>query len=165
MKEYYKNPNFYYVLVPAIAAVWAVVTWTVSLPTADKKWERNLKQYKDTEIQIQRILALDPDRLDKQQDGKSSEFDYATAVEQFAKAWQIPASKYSLQDRREIKRGDRKTKGADVQIKPVDVETFTQFISAMMLRWPDLQSDQLKLTKQKDGPDSWKVDIKFTYYY
>ena len=166
MKEYYKEPNFYYILVPAIAVLWVIVTWFVSLPTAEKKWQRNREQFEDAQTQITRILALDPERLEfENQKGKSVEFDYANAVENFARAWKIPPSNYSLQASREIKRAGQRTKGASVQIKPVDVETFTQFLSAMMLRWPDLQCDQIKLTKQKDGPDSWKVDLKFTYYY
>jgi len=31
--------------------------------------------------------------------------------------------------------------------------------------WPDLQCEQLKLTKEKGGPDVWKADMKLTYYY
>jgi hypothetical protein len=146
--------------------LWVLLTWTVSLDTVEKEWQRKRRGRKDAQIQMARILALDPERLEyENQEGASVEFDYANAVEKFTRAWKIPLSNYSLQDGREIKRGGRKTKGASVSIKPVDVETFTQFLSAIMLRWPDLQCDQLKLTKQKDGPDSWKVDIKFTYYY
>jgi hypothetical protein len=166
MKEYYKKPNFYYIIIPVIMTLWVLLTWTVSLDTVEKEWQRKTKDYKNAQIQMARILALDPERLEyENQEGASVEFDYANAVEKFAQAWKIPPSNYSLQAGRQIKRGGQKTKGASVSIKPVDVETFTQFLSAIMLRWPDLQCDQLKLTKQKDGPDSWKVDIKFTYYY
>ena len=166
MKEYYKKPNFYYIIIPVITTLWVLLTWTVSLDTAEKKWQRSREHFKEAQTQMTRILALDPERLEyKNQEGTSVEFDYANAVENFARAWKIPPSNYSLQAGRQIKRGGQKTKGASVSIKPVDVETFTQFLSAIMLRWPDLQCDSLKLTKQKDGPDSWKVDIKFTYYY
>ena len=166
MKEYYKKPNFYYIIIPVITTLWVLLTWTVSLDTIEKEWQRKRKDHKDAQIQMARILALDPERLEyENQEGASVEFDYANAVEKFARVWKIPPSNYSLQAGRQIKRGGRKTKGASISIKPVNVETFTQFLSAIMLRWPDLQCDQLKLTKQKDGPDSWKVDIKFTYYY
>lgn len=166
MKEYYKKPNFYYIIIPVITTLWVLLTWTVSLDTVEKKWQRSRKHFKDAQLQMTRILALDPERLEyENQEGASVEFDYANAVGKFTRAWKIPLSNYSLYDGREIKRGGQKTKGANVSIKPIDVETFTQFLSAIMLRWPDLQCDTLKLTKQKDGPDSWKVDIKFTYYY
>ncbi|MFH1616455.1 MAG: hypothetical protein ABIG61_15380, partial [Planctomycetota bacterium] len=59
----------------------------------------------------------------------------------------------------------RKTVSADVSIKEVDMEKFSQFLSMLLLRWPDLQCDQLKLTKLPAGPDSWKANLKLTYNY
>jgi len=166
MKEFYKQPNFYFIIVPALAAIWTVATWAFSIPTAEKKWQRNFDHYTDAQTQIERILALDPERLDaEKQNGQSAQFDFAVSVENFARAWKIPSSNYSLQAGREIKRAGRMTKSATLQINPLDIETFTQFLTALMYRWPDLQCDTLKLTKQKDGPDSWKADIKLTYYY
>ncbi|HIJ67215.1 MAG TPA: hypothetical protein HPP87_02080 [Planctomycetes bacterium] len=166
MKEYLKNPNFYYAIIPLSAALWVVFAWGVSLPAAGNSWDRKQKQYKDSQGWITQILELAPQRLEYQtQKGASRQFDYATAVEQFAKICKIPPSDYSLQAGRETKRGGRKTKSANVKIEPVDVERFAQFLSNMLFQWPDLQCEQLKLTKQKGGPDVWKADIKFTYYY
>jgi len=166
MKDYYKNPNFYYTLIPLAAALWAVFTWSVSLPAADKNWDRKQKQHKDAQGWITKILELAPERLEYQtQQGASRQFDYAAAVEQFAKLCQIPPSDYSLQAGRETKRGGRKTKSATIKIKPVDVGRFAQFLSKMLFQWPDLQCEQLKLTKEKGGPDVWKADLKLTYYY
>jgi len=166
MKDYYKQPDFYYVLIPAIITLWAVIAWMVSVPTAEKKWDRSKNQYSDAQTHIERILTLDAERLDYEKNkGKDSEFDYATAVEQFAGLWKIPSSAYSLQAGREIKRGGRRTKTANVSIKPVNIEKFCQFLSTILLRWPDLQCDQLKLSKLPGGPDSWKADIKLTYNY
>ncbi len=34
IKEIYKNPMFYYILVPALAAFWPVIIWGVYLPGA-----------------------------------------------------------------------------------------------------------------------------------
>lgn len=166
MKDYYKNPNFYYMLIPLAAALWAVFTWSVSLPAAEKNWDRKQKQHKDAQGWIMKILELAPQRLEYQtQQGESRDFDYATAVEQFAKVCQIPPSDYSLQAGRETKRGGRRTKSATVKIKPVDIGRFARFLSKMLFQWPDLQCEQLKLTKEKGGPDVWKADMKLTYYY
>ena len=166
MKDYYKNPNFYYMLIPLAVALWAVFTWSVSLPAADKNWDRKQKQHEEAGAWITKILELAPERLEfQQQQGASSQFDYATAVEQFAKVCRIPPSDYTLQAGRETKRGDRKTKSATIKIKPVDVGRFAQFLSKMLFQWPDLQCEQLKLTKEKGGPDVWKADMKLTYYY
>lgn len=166
MKEFYKQTNFYFIIIPALASLWAVLTWAISEPTAQKEWIRAQKDYKEAQTIVKDIIDLDPERLEfEKQKGNSAQFDYATTVEKFARQWKIPPSNYSLQSSREMKRGGQKTKGATLQIKPIDVETFTQFLSAMMYRWPDLQCDQIKFTNQKDALDSWKVDIKLTYYY
>ena len=166
MKEYYKKPNFYYVLIPVIAGVWMITVWMLTLPTAEKKWQQIEEQYTNAQKQIDKIPLLDADRLDyEKQKSQSGEFDYSNTVEQFAKLWKIPSTKYDLQVRRETKRGKRKTKSANISIKDVDIETFSQFLSTLLLRWPDLQCDQLKLTKMPAGPDSWKANLKLTYNY
>ena len=166
MKEFYKEANFYFIIVPALVTLWAVLTWAVSVPISEKKWQRTLDHYADSQTQVERILVLDPERLDiEKQKGQSAQFDFGASVDNFARAWKIPSSNYSLQSGREIKRAGRMTKSATVQINPLDIETFTQFLTAFMYRWPDLQCDTLKLTKQKDGPDAWKADIKLTYYF
>lgn len=166
MKEFYKQPNFYFILIPALATLWAVLNWTVSAPATESEWTRAQSDYKKAQNIVEKIIVLDPERLEfEKQKGKSAQFDYATTVQKYAQQWKILPADYSLQSGREMKRGGQKTKGAILQIKPIDVATFTQFLSSMMYRWPDLQCDQLKLTKLKDGPDSWKVDIKLTYYY
>ena len=166
MKEYFKNPNFYYTIIPLAAAFWTVFAWSVSLPAAEKNWDRKQKQYKDSQGWVTKILELAPQRLDYQtQKGASRQFDYSAAVDQFAKACRIPETDYTLQAGRETKRGGRRTKSANVKIKPVDVERFAQFLSKMLFQWPDLQCEQLKLTKEKGGPDVWKADMKLTYYY
>ena len=132
----------------------------------DKKWDKQKQEDRGAQDQIVRILTLDPDRLEyeKQQD-QNRDFDYATAVDKFAKLWKIPSSNYSLQDRREIKRRGRKSKSANLTIKPIDIERVAQFLSTILVPWPDLQCDILTLTKLPDGPDVWKADVKFTYYY
>ncbi len=166
MQEFYKKSNFYFILIPAIATLWAMLTWTVSNPTAAKKWTRAQKDYKQAQDIVAKIIDIDPERLEfEKQKGKSAQFDYGTTVEKYAQQWKIPTSNCSLQSGREMTRGGQKTEGASLQINSTDVATFTQFLSSMMYRWPDLQCDQLKLTKQKDGLDSWKVDIKLIYYY
>ena len=166
MKEYYKNPNFYYIAIPAIIALWALTTWTLSLPAAQSKLDRKRKESSQSEEYIAQILEFDPDRLEYEtQKGKDKEFDYLTAVEWFARKQEILPSNYLLQSRLPTERRGRKTKSADITIKSIDIERFSKFLSAMLLRWPDLQCEQLKLTKLPEGPDAWKATMKLTYYY
>ena len=166
MKEYLKNPNLYYIVIPAVSALWALWAWAGSVPAAEKNWSKQKTIYQNAQVQIDKILNLDPQRLEyKQQEGKGSQFDYSSVVEQFARVCDISSSDYSFQTGREMKRGNRTTKTATVQIKPINIEKFTKFFFTIMLPWPDLQCDQLRLTKLPAGPDAWKVNMKFTYYY
>ena len=166
MKDYYKNPNFYYIAVPIASAVWLVFTWAMSLPAAEQKWGKERTNYEKADDYISKILPYEPERLEfEKQQGKSGDFDYASAIEVFAKKFKIPSAGYSHQARGEKKRAGRKTKSADVKIDEVNIEKIAQFISGMLYRWPDLQCEQLSLTKLKSGKDAWKANMKFTYYY
>lgn len=166
IKKYLKNPDFYYITVPVIIAVWTIFVWTVALPASQKKWDREEKQYNDAKKLVTEILTIDPERLNyKDQGNVSGEFDYTTTVDQFARLCAISPTNYSLMGGREIKHGGKKSKSADIIINETDVENLAKFISGLLIRWPDLQCEQLKLTKLKSGPDKWKATLKFTYYY
>ena len=113
MQEFYKKTNFYFILIPAIATLWAVLTWTISNPTAAKEWTRAQENYEQAQDIVAKIIDIDPERLEfEKQKGKSAQFDYATTVEKYAQQWKIPPSNYSLQSGREMKRAGQKTKGA-----------------------------------------------------
>ena len=164
MKDYYKNPNFYYILIPVAMMVWALLARTVLLPEAEAQWQKQVQENKDARLLITKILALDPDRINyAQQKDKVVEFDYSAAVEQFAKTCRIATSNYKLTARPIVKRGDKKTQIGDLIIKSVDIETFAKFLSSMLIRWPNLQCNQLNFTKLKNAKDLWQVKIKFTY--
>jgi len=166
MKDYYKNPNFYYILIPVAAMLWAVLARAVLLPETDSQWQKQVQENKKARSIITKILALDPDRINyAQQKDKVVEFEYSTSVEQFAKACRIAPSNYKLTGRSIVKRGDKKIKTGDLTINSVDIETFATFLSSMLIRWPDLQCNQLNFTKLKTAKDLWKVRIKFAYNY
>ena len=166
MKEYYKNPNFYYILVPTLSALWLLFVSTTALPKSKELLNNTLTETTRAEDLILKLLEIDPERLKyKNEEGKSAEFDYTTALDQFAKICGIAPSKYTLSVGREIKRSGRKTRSADVTINDVDIETLAKFLSIILIRWPELQCDLLKLTKLNIGKNNWKVTIKFTYYY
>ena len=165
MKDYLKNANLYYAAVPVLVALWAFFTWTVSLPRADEEWAKLRKEYDNVQVQVAKILTIDPERLDyTTKEGKAIEFDYVSVIDKVAKEWGIPESAYNLQAKKAKKIRGQEAQSANISIKPVKIETITQFLSALLLRWPDLQCDLIKLTKLNDGPDSWKADMKLTYY-
>ena len=166
MKELYRNINFYYILAPVLGAIWLLFVITSALPASKQELKKQYAQTKQSEELIHKILEIDPDRLKYQsQQDKSGQFDYTTAIDQFAKLCGIAPSNYTLQGGREIKRSGRKSKGADMTINNTDVQTLAKFLSTILIRWPELQCDLLTLAKLKTGPDNWKVTINFTYYY
>ena len=166
MKDYYKNPNFYYILIPVAAMLWALLAWAVLLPETDSQWQKQAQENKDARSLITKILALDPGRINyEQQKDKVVEFDYSTSVEQFAKTCRIATSNYKLTARPIVKRSGKKNQIGDLTIKSIDIESFATFLSSMLIRWPDLQCNQLIFTKLKNAKDLWQVKIKFTYNY
>ena len=166
MKDYLKNPNFYYILIPAVATIWALLACFALMPAASNGYQELEGDYYESKDLIGKIIQIDPGRLDyKQQKGSSADFDYATAIEQFAKINRIAPSNYSLRGGKEVKRGGRRTKSADMTINAIGIEDFAKFLSSMVIRWSDLKCELLTLTKLKSGPDSWKATVKFTYYY
>ena len=166
MKDYLKNPNFYYIAIPVITAVWAVYAWSMSLPGAQEKFDKYRGIWQGTQTQIARILKIDSDRLDYEKlKGSSKEFDYATVMDRFTTLAKIPESRYSLTGRGIKKVRGRKVSSADVKINDINIEKLAVFLTSMLQPWPDLQCEQLNLTKQKSGPDVWDVTMKFTYYY
>jgi hypothetical protein len=166
IKEIYKNPALYYILTPVIAALWPLLVWGVYLPAAKHKWQTETKQYDDAQQVITEILAIDPERLNfADTDGAAVEFDYATAIEKTAASCGIPPTDYRLSSGIITSSGGQKSQSAKVGLKQVEITKFAKFLSAIQLRWANLQCTQVKLTKKKGLPDVWDIDLEFKYYY
>ena len=167
MRQYHKDPNFYYIVVPVLVTGWAAFTWFFSLPGADEKWDKNTKEYELSQKYAAEILKAAPDRLDYEKaEEKAKDFNYVTVVNQFASDWKIPTTNFTLITGKESRRsGRQRIKPANVSLKPISISTFTNFLSSMMDDWQKLQCEEISLTKQKTGKDDWKIDIKLIYYY
>ena len=96
---------------------------------------------------------------------KPEEFDFTKTINDFARIFSISDSNYNLADRGQGKRAGRQTQSATIAIKTIDIEKLAQFLSAMLLRWPELKCESLGVEKIKNSKNSWKVDLKLTYYY
>lgn len=166
MKQYFKNPNLYYIAAPVLALAWTLFAWLVSFPSAQLKVEKQNIQYEKTQVEIAKILEIVPDRLNYNNHQKSdARFDYTTAIDYYAKICSVPSSAYSHHASPEIKRKGQTTKTASVSITQIEIEKFAKLLSMIMIRWPDLQCDSVTLVKLKGKPDSWKASTKFTYFY
>jgi len=166
MKDILKNTNFYYIAGPIVIGLWVLFVWFVSLPESEKNLAKYKKMWTDTQVPIEKILKLDPSRLEyKKLKGEDKDFDYASVVDKFATLARIPESKYTLTSRGEKKVRGRKATSADLSIEQIDIARLAVFLSTIQLPWPDLQCDQLNLAKQKTGPDIWNAKISFTYFF
>ncbi len=166
MKDLYRNPTLYYVLIPVIVSLWSLFMWGIYLPAAEHKWQAERAQYSKAQKIISEILVLDPERLEFA-DAKiaSAEFDYAFAVEKTASLCKIQSTNYKLSSGVIITSGGQRSQNAKVTLKQVDITKFAKFLSTIQLRWANLQCTKVKLTKKKGLRDAWDVDLDFKYYY
>lgn len=165
-KDWYKRADTYVYLLPAVAAVWALLAIFVFHPAGVRAWERRQREYEEAQEWIGKILDIEPQRLQyKETRGGSSEFDFTTEVDKFSKLFGIAPGNYTMNTQDVLKRAGKKSRSASISIKSADIETTTKFISALLIRWPDLQCEQLTLQRLNTGKNDWKVELKFTYYF
>lgn len=167
IKKLIREPKLYYIVVPAVCALWPLWVGVFALPAAQSRWQQDTESYQKAEKVIEQIRKFDPDRFTAAPgQGKAALFSYPAAVEQVAQVCGIPSTEYKLQSSAVMKAKEgQQTQDADVQLKQVDIAKFSKFLSIMQLRWADLQCVSLKLTKQKGAADLWKADMKFKYYF
>ena len=167
MKELIKNPLFYYILIPVAALCWPLLVSAYYLPSSKAKFQEEKKQFEQTEKLIERILALEPERLEYvKADKKTAEFDYANAIDTVRNLCNIPVENCKVSSSMVVQsRGGQKTQDASVVLDKIDIEKFAKFLSMMQMRWSNLQCTQLKLTKVEGAPDIWRIDMRFKYYF
>lgn len=166
MKDIYRNPTLYYILVPIVVALWPLLVWAVYLPRAESGWDDEKGQYDKAQKIIAEILAIDPDRLEfADTEDAGAEFDYASVVERVAGLCRISSADYKLSSGIIVTTKGQKSQSAKVNLKQVDIRKLAEFLSTIQLRWANLQCSQVKLTKKKGFTDKWDVDLDFKYYY
>lgn len=163
----FRDPNMYYILVPVLAAMWAVTAGLVMYPKSVKAWKESEAEYAKAQSLMDQLVTLQPERLAYKVDenAKSQDFDFTKTINEFAQALSISPSNYNLTVRSEANRAGRKTRSATISIKTIDIEKLSQFLSALLLRWPDLKCDTLSFSKIKDAKNNWQADISLTYFY
>jgi hypothetical protein len=166
MREIYKNPIFYYVLAPVIAALWPAVMWGVYLPGVRAGLDEDMAQYDKAMKLFEELKQVDPERLDyAKEKGASADFDYATAVQQTAEFCSVPAGSYRLSSGMMTVSEGQKSQFANVYLKDVDITRAARFLSTIQIRWSGLQCTKITLKKKKGLPDSWDADFTFKYFY
>jgi hypothetical protein len=165
MKDIYKNPNLYYILVPVVIALWPLIAGGIYLPKTERIRNKEMQDYKEGRKHIDEILLLDSARLDySDPKGKPVEFKYYDAVGKVADSCKIANRKVQSKPIVEPREG-RKTQDCHVTLEDVNIATFAKFLSQMQIRWAKLQCVNTILTKKKGAPDKWKVDLDFKYSF
>lgn len=167
MKDIFRNPMVYYIGVPILVALWPLLVWAVYLPNADDGWEDDTKQYEKGLELIRDILALDGSRLDNTAAaGAAERFEYAIALDKVTRACGISSRAYTLSSKLpRTGKGGKETQSCRVTVEQVDMARFARFLSTLQLQWPNLECEQLKLTKLKGLPDAWKAELDFIYTF
>jgi hypothetical protein len=167
MKIDYKNPNLYYIAVPVLAGLWAILAGLVFYPNSIRAWDISQTDFESIEKQINQLMTLQPKRLEYKADEKAEpeDFDFTKTVNDFARVFSISDSNYNLTVRGLTKRAGRQTRSASIVVKSIDTEKIAQFLSALLLRWPELRCEVINFEKIKNTKNDWKVNVSLTYYY
>src|SRR4030042_2226455 len=132
MKEIYKNPVFYYILIPVVVALWPLLVWSVYLPRVRENWTAEQELYNKAQDLIDEILKLGFVESGDNQ----TEFPYDRAVSQISALCGIPPVNCTLGSEPVTdSSGGRKSQSALVRLKDVDIAKFARFLSAIQLRW------------------------------
>lgn len=166
MREIYKNPMLYYVLIPILVAAWPVLVVAFYLPQAERARDVEAQLCSDGQNCAVEILRLDPDRPDTMGKGqKAVEFSYGSAVDRVANLCRIPSSSYNINASPAAVSGGKKRQEARVKLTNVEIVQAAKFLQHMQSMWVTLQCEHAKLSKKKGMPDQWDVDFRFLYYF
>jgi len=164
MKDIYKNPMLYFILVPVLLALWPLLVWAKYLPDAKETLEAKRDECTKAELLMMEILRLDPDRATDSNEAPQ-EFSYSSEIYRVAGLCKIPSQKCTLTSKQIVESRDQKTQNATVVLQDVNIVNFAKFLSTLQFRWPGLEIERIKLTKTKGPPDTWRIDLTFKYYY
>ena len=143
MEAVSENPLFYYITICSVCRsvrLTAAVVFIRALAMAKEK-----QDYEAAEELLAQIIKIEPQRLTYQQkDGQTTgDFDFSRAVNEFAVLFSISPANFTLNTRGEIRRAGKRARSATLSIRTIDIERTAKFLSAMLVRWPELQCEQL----------------------
>ncbi|MCL5282320.1 MAG: hypothetical protein M1376_20735 [Planctomycetes bacterium] len=167
MREVYKNPMLYYLLIPVLVGLWPLLVWGFYLPRAEHDREIEGGLCVEGQARVIDILQLDPDRpnITPEKGQITASFDYGNAVARVANLCKIPPSNCPFTSSGTMVSGGKKRQDARVELKNVGIVQAAKFLWTMQSMWATLQCEAITLTKNKGTPDQWNVDLRFMYHY
>ena len=166
MREVYKNPILYYLLIPVLVGIWPLLVWGVYLPRA--AYQRGIEGSLcvQGQVDVNDILTIDPDRpIRTTKNLVPAEFSYGAAVDQAANLCKIPPSNWACAAGN-IPASGKKRQDARVKLTGVSIARAANFLWTIQSMRPSrLTCENVKLQAKKGMPDQWDVDFSFLYYY
>ncbi len=165
MREVYKNPLLYYLLIPVLVGLWPLLVWGLYLPQAETNLKTEGSLCIEGQTQVIEILRIDPERLDPEVGRGKVEFDFSSAGNQAANLCKIPSSSCIIAAGTPSVSEGRKRQDARIKLTNVGIVQAAKFLSNMQSMWVALQCQDVKFQRKKGVPDQWDVDFRFIYHY
>ncbi len=165
MREVYKNPLLYYLLIPMLVGLWPLLVWGVYLPQSKRDLKVDGSLCVEGQTQVIAILDIDRGRLDPDKGPVTTQFEFSDAVTQAANLCKIPPSSCTLNKGSPSTSEGRKRQDARIKLIGVGIIQAAKFLHSMQSTWVTLQCQNVKLQRKKGMPDQWDVDFRFIYYY
>lgn len=166
MRDIHRNPILYYLGIPLLIGLWPLLVWAVYLPTAQDDCDQDYSLLIEGQTHIIGILDIDPQRTVRVDPNHVvREFAYDVVVPQMANLCEIPAGNWEFSGGNVANFGGKRRRDGKVHLKDISIVQVARFLSTMQATYVNLQCDKIQLTKRKDMPDKWVVDLDFIYYY
>jgi hypothetical protein len=165
MREVYKNPMLYYLLIPVLVGLWPLLVRGIYLPRAEEDLKTEGSLCIEGQTQVIEILRIDPERLNPVRGPGKTEFEFSSAGNQAANLCKIPSSSCQVYAGNKSTSEGRTRQDARIKLTGVGIIQAATFLSNMQSMWVTLQCQDVKLQRKKGVPDQWDVDFRFIYYY
>ena len=157
---------FYYVLAPALMALWPLLVWGVYLPRAQQAEQEDLQQRQHARELMLDILKYDPGRLDAAGPAQNSgRFIPNEAISRVADRCNIASRNYTPTIGPVVPSSGKKIQGIKVALSDIGIVQACRFLSTIQSMWVNLECENLKLTKKEGLPDQWNVEMSLKYTY
>ncbi len=165
MSDLHKNPVLYYILIPALVAVWPILLWMHYLPAAEKDLAKWKAYVPDVNSVATEILRLDPDRIGSTPKAVEP-FDYMTAVNRAGIKCGLKTGTFGHTTGIKTKSSTgEESQTATVTLGDVTIVQACQFLSVLEMSWPHLECTGVDLTQAKKVLDQWEAKLQFKYFY
>ena len=167
MREIYKDPLLYYVLIPLLVGIWPLLIWAMYLPGAKQARDREAGLCVQGQVDVNDILKIDPERPDVTKTTPAqAEFTYVAAAGRVANLCKIPSSNWKADSGGISTANGKKRQDGSVNLSAVSIKQAASFLWRIQSMYPmRLTCESVKLQAKKGMKDQWDAVFNFHYYY